>query len=352
MKDTRFRRNRAEISTWLQLLHRLKQEDKMSRKIFKVFVMIVLFFTIFTFDVDARITSRIRGRVVDEKTGESLEGVTVDLFYFLEERSFATKSTTTDAKGAFVFDNLKKHKYFLQFMKIGYIDTPNEYDIIFARGNLKRVKMIDLNEGEIRFFHIRLKRGASVQGTVYLKDISGVSPLQQEDPGESPRVEVALYRKVKAEETDIFSKWVEYDETLLAKDGTYYLNGLEPKNTYELVFQYDGFFSHVEMLDVLDTESFEIDHTFDNTDNTGISVKVFVNNEPRHAQITLRDMADSEYLGFFLLETNDRYVIKNAKAGHYNLSVFVFLLETEPTIDKLIPVVIEAGKTKFIDLKY
>jgi hypothetical protein len=214
------------------------------------------------------------------------------------------------------------------------------------------LKIIDLNEGEIRFVHVRLKRGASVKGTVYLKDLSGVSAIQQEDPGESPRVDVALYRKVKAEEQYIYSEWIEYDGTLLDKDGRYFFNGLESKNTYELVFQYDGFFSHVERLEVTDTESFEINHTFDNTDKTGLSVKVFVNNQPRYANINLRDLSDSKYLGSFSLDENDRYVLKNVQPGRYNLSLFVFSDETEPTIDKLIPVVIEEGKTKLLDLKY
>jgi hypothetical protein len=63
-------------------------------------------------------------------------------------------------------------------------------------------------------------------------------------------------------------------------------------------------------------------------------------------------LSDSEYLGYFLLEENDRFVLKNAKPGHYNLSVFVLVPGTENYIDKLIPVVIEAGQTKFLDLKY
>jgi 5-hydroxyisourate hydrolase-like protein (transthyretin family) len=324
----------------------------MNRKIFLAFVLVSLFFFLFSFDLDARISSRIKGRVVDEETGEPLNEVTVDLYYFREGRSFATKSVKTDVKGLFVFDNLKKDQYFLQFKKTGYVDFPNLYAFRYGKDYLKKLKIIDLNEGEIRFVHVRLKRGASVKGTVYLKDLSGVSAIQQEDPGESPRVDVALYRKVKAEEQYIYSEWIEYDGTLLDKDGRYFFNGLESKNSYELVFQYDGFFSHVETLEVSGTESFEIDHTFDNTDKTGISVKVFVNNEPRYADIKLRDFSDSKYLGSFLQEENDRFVLKNAQPGRYNLSVFVLLIETETSIDKLIPIVIEEGKTKMLDLKY
>jgi hypothetical protein len=291
--------------------------------------------------------------VVDEGTGETLVDVTVNLYYFLEGRSFATKSTKTDVNGVFVFDHLRKDKYFLQFKKTGYVDFPNEYAIRNTRDYSKILKIINLNEGEIRFIHVRLKRGASVKGTVYLKDLSGVSAIQQEDPKKCPRVAVTLNRKIKAEEHDIIShKWSIYGITLLEKDGTYSFNGLEPINTYELVFQYDGFFSHVETLDVQDTESIEIDHTFDNTDKTGLSVKVFVNNEPCYTNIKLHDLSYSEFLGFFLLDENDRYVLKNAQPGHYNLSFFIFLAETESTIDKLIPVVIEEGKTIFLDLKY
>jgi hypothetical protein len=324
----------------------------MSRKIFSAFVLVILFFSLFIFDLDARISSRIKGRVVDEGTGETLVDVTVRLYYFREGRSFATKRTKSDINGVFVFDNLKKDKYFLQFKKIGYVDFPNEYAFRHAKDYSKILKIINLNEGEIRFVHVRLKRGGSVKGTVYLKDLSGVSAIQQEDPGEPPRVDVTLNRKVKTEEKDIFSEWIEYDGTLLEKDGTYSFNGLEPKNTYKIVFEYDGFFSHVETLEVLDTESFEIDHTFDNTDKTGISIKIFVNNEPRYAHIKLRDLSDSEYLGSFLLDENDRHVLKNAQPGSYNLSVFVFLIETETYISKVIPVEIEEGKTKVLDLKY
>jgi 5-hydroxyisourate hydrolase-like protein (transthyretin family) len=324
----------------------------MKRKIFLGFVLVSLFFFLITFDLDARISSRIKGRVVDEETGEPLNDVTVYLYYFREGRSFATKSVKTNVNGLFVFDNLKKDQYFLQFKKIGYADFPNEYAFIFAKDYSKILKIINLNEGEIRFVHVRLKRGGSVKGTVYLKDLSGVKAIKREDPKEHPRVEVNLYRKVKAEEHDIFSEWIEYDGTLLEKDGTYSFNGLEPKNTYELVFEYPGFFSHVETLEVSGTESFEIDHTFDDTDKTGISVKVFVNNEPRYADIKLRDFSDSKYLGSFLQEENDRFVLKNAQPGRYNLSVFVFLNETKTSIDKLIPIVIEEGKTKILDLKY
>jgi hypothetical protein len=45
-------------------------------------------------------------------------------------------------------------------------------------------------------------------------------------------------------------------------------------------------------------------------------------------------------------------VLKNAQPGSYNLSVFVFLIETETYISKVIPVEIEEGKTKVLDLKY
>jgi 5-hydroxyisourate hydrolase-like protein (transthyretin family) len=324
----------------------------MSRKIFLAFVLVSLLFFLFTFDLDAWISSRIKGRVVDEETGEPLNDVNVKLYYFREGRSFATKHTKTDVKGFFVFDNLKKDQYFLQFKKTGYVDSPNEYAFCCAKDYSKILKIINLNEGEIRFVHVRLKRGGSVKGTVYLKDLSGVKAIQREDPKEHPRVEVKLHRKVKAEEHDIFSEWIEYDGSLLEKDGTYSFNGLEPKNTYKLVFEYPCFFSHVETLEVLGTESFEIDHTFDDTDKTGISVKVFVNNEPRYAHINLRDLSDSEYLGFFLQEENDRFVLKNAQPGLYNLSVFIFLMESETYISKLIPVKIEEGKTKILDLKY
>ena len=324
----------------------------MIRKILSMFVLIILFFSMVTFDLDARISSRIKGRVVDEKTGDPLNEVTVQLYYFLEERSFATKLTKTDANGNFVFDNLKKHEYFLQFKKTGYVEFPNEFRIRSSKAYSKTLKIIYLNEGEIRFLHVRLKRGASVKGTVYLKDISGVSAIQQEDPRESPRVEVELYQKVKTEEGDTISfKWLFLGSMLLDKDGTFSINGLEPENTYKIAIRYDGFFSHVETLDVHDPQNFEIDHTFDSTDKTGLSVKVFVNNEPCDASITLYDLSHNTYLGF-LLEENDRYVLINALPGSYKLSIFVFESEKNDYINRSIPVVIEKGKTTFIDLKY
>jgi hypothetical protein len=54
----------------------------MNRKVFLAFVWMSLFFFLFTFDLDAWISSRIKGRVVDEETGEPLNEVTVDLYYF------------------------------------------------------------------------------------------------------------------------------------------------------------------------------------------------------------------------------------------------------------------------------
>ena len=325
----------------------------MKRKIFLVFVLANLFFFLSTFDLDAWIASRIKGRVVDEATGEPLNEVTVRLYCFREGRSFATKRTKTNAKGIFVFDDLKKDKYFLQFKKNGYVGFPNEYAFIYTNDYSKILEIMNLNEGDIRFVLVQMKRGASVKGTVYLKDLSGVRAIQQEDPKNYPRVEVNLYRKVKAEEKDIFSlEWMEYEMKLLERDGTYFLNGLEPKNTYELVIAYPGFFSHVETLEVPGTESFEIDHTFDSTDKTGLSVKVFVDNEPHNADLKLRDMSDKKYLGTFLKDENGRHVLKNAQPGHYNLSVWVDLSEPETYISKLIPIVIEEGKTLILDLKY
>ena len=324
----------------------------MIRKIFSTFVMIILFFFLFSFDLDARISSRIKGQVMDEITGQPVSDVTVRLFFYLEDRSFATKRTKTDTNGNFVFDNLKKHGYFLQFKKTGYVEFPNEFRVSFSKEYAKTLKIIYLNEGEIRFVHVRLKRGASIKGTVYLKDLSGINAIQREDPREHPRVEVELNQKDKTEENDIMSVgWKFLGSTLLEKDGTYSFNGLEPENTYIIAFIYDGFFRHLETLEVQYPQNYEIDHTFDSTDKTGLSVKVFLNNESCDVSLTLYDLADNTYWGS-LLEENDRYVLINALPGHYNLSIYIFKSEKNDRINKLIPVVIEEGKTTFLDLKY
>ena len=324
----------------------------MKQKIFLISVLASLLLFLFTFDLDAWIASRIKGQVVDEATGEPLNEVTVRLYYIGEIECFPTKRTETGANGIYVFDNLKKGRYFLQFKKKGYVDLPNENAFLFLDNLSKVVNIIELGEGDIRFVHVKMKRGASVKGTVYLKDLSGLRAIRQEDPKEHPRVEVTLHRKVKDEEPDKYSEWTEYDRTLLEKDGTYFFNGLEPKNTFKIVFKYDGFFSHSEMLDVLKTESFEIDHIFDSTNKTGLSVKVFVNNEPRYAILKLRDLSDKEYLDSRLEEENDRFVLKNAEHGRYNLHVVVYSIDPAIYINKLVPIVIEDGKTVIMDLKF
>ena len=332
-------------------------EYKMNKKVVAITISIILFAAILQLDLGARVTSKIEGRVWDDETWEKLADVTVNLYYFTDwGRPIVTKIATTDERGKFIFNNLRLTKgyYFLQFQKVGYVDFPNGYLFNFLKKYQKYIELIKLKEGERRFVHARLKRGGTVKGTVYLKTLSGVNPIQNEDVQEHPRVDIDVNRKVKADEKDVFSStWITYSEHLIKEDGTYFLNGLDPQNEYEIVFSYDGFFKHTVELEVSNPENFEINPIFDDTDKTGISVKVFVNNEVYYTDIHLRDILDTEYLSNFSL-VNDRYIIKNAKPGCYYLSIFIPSIQTGTSsyISRMIPIEIVEGETTILDLNY
>ena len=324
----------------------------MNKKIVVIVTSIILFAVLLHLDLGARITGKIEGRVVDDETGSPIVDVFVELYIFMERQSFVTQEVRTDSGGNFVFSGLNPRKYFIGFKKEGYVGFPRQSDIYKSSDPTQVLQIIDLPEGERRFVNVRLKRGALIKGKVLLKDTEGIRPIPISDNSFDIKPIVRLYRELKPTEKSLYytGSRVEYAISIPDSEGNYFLDGVEPGYLYELLFFHKGFANHSETIEVSNIEPIEIDHTFDETDETFLSVKVFVNNTPARGRLSLIELSTSLFLGN-LIKENDRYILKNLKPGSYRLKISIRIPNNE-RIRETIPIEIERGKTKYLELKY
>ncbi|MCP4154532.1 MAG: hypothetical protein GY757_42810 [bacterium] len=214
----------------------------------------------------------------------------------------------------------------------------------------KTLTLATIAEGERRFFDIKLRKGCLIKGTVYIKDQTGVRPLIPTDEFYPDNVEIYIVRIVTPEEKCVYPfKWVEYDEVFLDKKGNYSINGVMPLHSYSIWYTYKEYARHIKNLQVKNEHALEINHTFDDTDKSGISLKVLKDSERGHADIDVAQAPEWIIIGSLKL-VNDRYIMKNMIPGTYKLYLSVYL--PDKSINKVIPVKIEKGVTKFLDLNY
>ncbi|MCP4148631.1 MAG: carboxypeptidase-like regulatory domain-containing protein, partial [bacterium] len=219
-----------------------------------------------------------------------------------------------------------------------------------SRNPQKALNLATIAEGERRFFDIKLRKGCLIKGTVYIKDQTGVRPLIPTDEFYPDNVRIYLFRIVTPEEKDVYPFGeVEYDEVYLDKKGNYYINGVMPFHSYLISYLHQGFAIRYKSPEVKNLENLTINHTFDDTDKTGISVKIYTNNEPIHGSINMIKSLDGRGLGPLVL-SDGRYILKNITPGNYQLLVSFY--SNDDYIGKQMQVKIENGFTKYLDLKY
>jgi 5-hydroxyisourate hydrolase-like protein (transthyretin family) len=285
------------------------------------------------------IRSRIQGKFLDKETGEPLEGVVVTLF---AKDSlgvfFANYKTKTDKNGRFILDQVVYGEHIIMGEKTGYVTYQPRYKITQIYGGRKLVEVLHIEEGEIRHLDIKMERGGQLLAKIFKKDENGISPY----------TDFSAQIGFKAGDTidDIF--------TLdgISEGGEYFTDGLEASDRYTLrinAVEYAGYPEFETNFEIKKGETTIIEHTFDFTDNTGVTGVIYLDNEPVEiAVLTLQDI-NNHVVAEASTQMEYKYSFKNIPPGTYTLRVYFSKEKKEYWPSRKI--LIEKGILKNFDIK-
>jgi hypothetical protein len=143
--------------------------------IFSIFIIII-----WNSNVFARISSRIEGTVTDKDTGEPIPKAWV-LLYRVEKG--IEETTQTNDKGYFKFEGppiFPNREYFIRCTATGYAQYIPGYYLEYVKPEYfdEIIHPFLLEEGQIKHVQIRLEKGGSLKGILYIKDASGILPFK------------------------------------------------------------------------------------------------------------------------------------------------------------------------------
>ncbi len=310
-------------------------------KILKILVFAILLIGVFQIHLLPTIYGRIEGVVKDKDTGKGIGKVTV----ILGIRAFKWDETQTDETGKFVFEKTKPHfLYNLLCSKKGYIPNLPEHirerlpdsDYHFA-----------LKEGEIKHFEIILEKGGAITGTIFLKDSTGIKPIEP----------ITLLFK-EYEEGD-FAKPVYYDEVVISlvpfgyETKTFEISGIKPSNKYVLRIRESGFaYQYIRNIEVQKGETTRVNYTLDLENGTGLKGIVTKKNVPLKS-VSIFFFRKSEIFHYSRNDTGDdgRYSIRMLTPGLYRVE-FQYMDEHLGVCEKKRIVTVEPNKMKTLDIQF
>jgi hypothetical protein len=299
-----------------------------------IFLLVLHLFQVPSYSL---IRSRIQGTFRDKETGQPLEGVVVTLFKKGPVKIFPNYEETTGNDGRFIFDQIKYGEYYIRGEKPGYVPYQPLFKIMRAF-NLKLAEVILIGEGEIRHFDIQMEQGGQLLAKIFKKDENGVSPYT--------KFSAQIGFKAGDKITDIYTLGG------ISKGGEYFADGLQESDRYTLrvsAVEHTGYPKFETKFEIKKNEITTIEHTFDFTDNTGVTGVIYLDNEP----ISIAGLYLVNSSGYTIAETSvskaSRYTFKNIEPGLYSL--FYFFIEDEKRYWSSRKVLIENGILKNFDFK-
>ena len=302
-----------------------------------IIMFLILFSNLFQVHLNSLIRSRIEGTFWDKETGERLEGVEVTLFKIGHVALFPNFEVKTDKNGRFIFDQVKNGEYIIRGEKPGYVPYQPMYKIVLAYRR-KLVEIIRIGEGEIRHFDIQMERGGQLLAKIFKKDENGISPYTDF----SAQIGFRASEKIE----DIFTL------SGIRNGGEYFADGLVESDKYTLsvsAIEHAGYPKFRTQFEIKKGEITTIEHTFDFTDNTGVTGVIYLDNEPiKIAILSLEDM-NSHEIAETSIHTEYKYSFKNIPPGFYTLIAYFDKDEREYKVSKRI--FIEKGVLKNFDFR-
>ncbi|MCP4153981.1 MAG: carboxypeptidase regulatory-like domain-containing protein, partial [bacterium] len=185
------------------------------------------------------------------------------------ERYYARLKTKTDENGYFKFNGLEKSVYFVTCKKPGYATYSPAYRAFSNFGGAElRIK---LNWGESRYLKIKMVKGGQLKVKVFKKDENGISPY------------TGFIAQIGLKEGDNTFGVERVASRYRTRNGDFYLDGLIPSNKYRIrihACERIGYPIFKKEFEVKKNEITTIEHTFDFTDNTGITGMIYLDNVP------------------------------------------------------------------------
>jgi 5-hydroxyisourate hydrolase-like protein (transthyretin family) len=299
-------------------------------------VIFLLVLHLFQVPAYSLIRSRIQGIFRDKETGQPLENVLVTLYNNSEvDGFFQNYETKTDKNGRFIFDQITDGEYIIRGIKSGYVTYQPEYKIDRTYRERKLVEVLHIEEGEIRHIDIQMERGGQLLAKIYKKDENGISP----------------YTDFSAQIGYMANEYI-YSVYGIRNGGEYFVDGLPESDRYTFFLRAREFAGYPEFrtgFEIKKDEITTIEHTFDFTDNTGVTGVIYLDSEPiSNAVVELEDI-NSHAVAETEPRLENKYSFKNIQPGTYTLSVFFIKENREYRVLKKI--LIEQGILKNFDIR-
>ncbi len=259
----------------------------------------------------AAIYSKIEGTILDMEAGILLKDVEVTLYDMDSPEGYSARlKTKTDENGYFKFNGLKKSGYFVTCKKPGYATYSPAYRAFsnFGSDELR----IKLNWGESRYLKIKMVKGGQLRVKVFKKDENGISPYT------GFIAQIAITEGVHAFDVESVSS------RYRTRNGSFNLDGLISSSKYSISIracERVGYPFFEMDFEIKKNEITTIEHTFDFTDNTGITGMIYLDNEPVKSTFLNLDGIDSNDSAKSSAR-NGKYLFKNLKPGMYTLNVY------------------------------
>lgn len=203
---------------------------------------------------------------------------------------------------------------------------------------MKLAEVIRIGEGEIRHFDIQMERGGQLLAKIFKKDENGISPYTDF----SAQIGYRAGDKIE----DIFTLGG------ISKGGEFFADGLVESDQYTFrvsAIEYAGYPEFETKFEIKKSEITKIEHTFDFTDNTGVTGVIYLDNEP----VSIAGLYLMNSSGHRVAETSvsreNKYTFKNIEPGLYSL--FYFFIENEKKYWSSRKVLIEKGILKNFDIR-
>jgi len=303
----------------------------------RIVLLGLIFVFILSLNLSAFTSSKVEGIVVDEDTGEPIEGANVYLRAafpkYLTVKHEMEWETSTDSEGYFKFDikqNLKRLHLicYIQVKKRGYIPFIPKYYFKYLKKKAKAdvFRVFEISEGVIKHVRIKLKRGGIIKGKFKAKDSEGIFPLSN--------FGLFLRRKTNpCPEILRDEKSSDYTIAFLHMDENGYveINGVKSYDDYYMEFVFGGYSAkYIKNISVNKGEVVNIEKTIDLTDPTGVKGEVTVNSEKVYYIFlyiwpsNLKEIEEKKNnTCYFQIKRDNKFFCKGLDPGMYNLRIAV-----------------------------
>jgi hypothetical protein len=269
----------------------------------------------------------VEGIITDKHTGMPIEGAPVTVFPYpiIELMSWESR---TDKEGHFRIGVDGIGEFFVSCKADGYVLFPPEYYFSTLRHDYedelkKAFNIFYLKDGEQKKLDIQLQKAGTIEGKIFKKDSSGISPYS--------RVQVALFRdRAESYDTilpkDIKGFFIE-NHTFTDENGEFVITNLAPL-IYDLKVVIDRLSrNELKGIFVKANERTRVEHIVDLTDPTGVKVKIRLNNKiPKNADIGLQVIKDGKASRFNTRDSSTckdgAYSCLGMPEGAYRMSIF------------------------------